>query len=351
MPRSLLLAVVLIVASLANVPPAGADPREDKVGSALRDLQATKNRSGDAQPAAADALLDITKTDRVMVDVFVDGPVTDAVAELEANGMKVLATATGPLPVAAGRLPLDRLDAVAALDVVKGIQPVVGGGTDDWPGQRDRGRHGSSWTGCPCVGWWGSTRPGQGRESRDHLRLHRPRGGGIADSVANGNLPSGRVVSLLDDTTGVIDEGRAMAEIVYDTVPGVEQIVFSSGTSAGAVGKAASIDALVAQGVKVIGDDFLYLSEPFFQDGQVAQAVNRARAARGVAYTRLRRQSGPAELGRDIQQQQRFPQLRRRGHDPDDRDRSRRKVHQRGIAVERAVGSRDDRHRCTVDQG
>ncbi len=284
MPRSLLLAVVLIVASLANVPPAGADPREDKVGSALRDLQATKNRSGDAQPAAADALLDITKTDRVMVDVFVDGPVTDAVAELEANGMKVLATATRPLPVVAGRLPLDRLDAVAALDVVKGIQPVVGGGTDDWPGTK--GTEGDTAHRGPAARALGGGDPlvrGKGvkvgiiSDSIDQL------GGGIADSVANGNLPSGRVVSLLDDTTGVIDEGRAMAEIVYDTVPGVEEIVFSSGTSAGAVGKAASIDALVAQGVKVIGDDIFYLSEPFFQDGQVAQAVNRAKAA-GVTY-------------------------------------------------------------------
>ena len=237
------------------------------------------------QPAAADALLDVTKSDRVMVDVFVDGPLTDAVAELEANGMQVLATATRPLPVVEGRLPLARLDAVAALDVVRGIQPVVGGGTDDWPGTKGtEGDTAHRGTAARALGGGDPLVRGKGvkvgiiSDSIDRV------GGGIADSVASGDLPAGRVVSLLDDTNpGVIDEGRAMAEIIYDTVPGVEQIVFSSGTSAGAVGKAASIDALVAQGVKVIGDDIFYLSEPFFQDGQVAQAVDRAKAA-GVTY-------------------------------------------------------------------
>lgn len=285
MPRRILLVIILVVASAATVPPVGANPRGDAVASALRDLQATWSRGGDVRAAANDALLEVTRNERVMVDVFVDGALPGAVAELEANGMQVLATATRPLPVAAGRLPLDRLDAVAALDVVKAIQPVVGGGTDDWPGTK--GTEGDTAHRGPAARAVGGGDPlvrGKGvkvgiiSDSIDQV------GGGIADSVANGNLPAGRVVSLLDDTDPfVVDEGRAMAEIIYDTVPGVEQIVFSSGTSAGAVSKAASIDALVAQGVKVIGDDIFYLSEPFFQDGQVAQAVNRAKAA-GVTY-------------------------------------------------------------------
>ena len=35
--------------------------------------------------------------------------------------------------------------------------------------------------------------------------------------------------------------------------------------------------------MKVIADDTTYLAEPFFQDGIVAQAIDRAKAA-GVAY-------------------------------------------------------------------
>ena len=244
-----------------------------------------KSRGGDVPAAANDALLDVTRSERVMVDVFVVGPLPDAIADLQANGMQVLATATQPLPVVAGRLPLERLDAVAALDVVKGIQPVVGGGTDDWPGTKGtEGDTAHRGTAARALGGGDPLVRGKGVKVGVISDSINQVNGGIADSVASGNLPADRVVSLLDDTgSGVIDEGRAMAEIIYDTVPGVEQIVFSSGTSAGAVGKAASIDALVAQGVKVIGDDIFYLSEPFFQDGQVAQAVNRAKAA-GVTY-------------------------------------------------------------------
>ncbi len=88
---------------------------------------------------------------------------------------------------------------------------------------------------------------------------------------------------LLDDTQpGIIDEGRAMAEIIYDEAPGITDIYFSTGTIS-AAGKAASINNLVAAGVKVIADDIFYLDEPMFQDGQVAQAVDAAKAA-GVNY-------------------------------------------------------------------
>ena len=73
-----------------------------------------------------------------------------------------------------------------------------------------------------------------------------------------------------------------MAEIVYDTAPGIPKIIFARG-GGGAATRANNIDALVAAGAKVITDDTFYLSQPFFQDGIVAQAVDRAKA-NGVAY-------------------------------------------------------------------
>ena len=85
-----------------------------------------------------------------------------------------------------------------------------------------------------------------------------------------------------DPGPGTIDEGRAMAEIIYDEAPGITEMFFSTGTT-GAAAKAASINNLVAAGVKVIADDIFYLDEPMFQDGQVAQAVDAAKAA-GVTY-------------------------------------------------------------------
>ncbi|MEZ5119694.1 MAG: S8 family serine peptidase [Candidatus Nanopelagicales bacterium] len=284
MIRSLLLASLLVAASMSNVAPAVADVKGDTVGSALRALQGTKARGGDVKRAGADALLDVTRNERVMVDVFVTGSLPDAVAGLEVNGMQVLATSERPLPVVSGRLGLVRLDPVAALDFVRGIQPVVGGGTDDWPGTK--GTQGDTAHRGPAARALGGGNPlvrGKGVKVGIISDTIDSVGGGIADSVASGNLPAGRVVSLQEDPDPfVVDEGRAMAEIVYDTVPGVEQIVFSSGTVS-AAGKAASINALVNQGVKVIGDDIFWLTEPFFQDGQVAQAVNNARAA-GVTY-------------------------------------------------------------------
>src|SRR3954452_22623576 len=73
-----------------------------------------------------------------------------------------------------------------------------------------------------------------------------------------------------------------MAQIVYDEAPGIPKIVFATG-GGGAVNRANNIDALVAAGSKVVADDGVYLSEPFFQDGVVAQAADRAKA-NGTGY-------------------------------------------------------------------
>jgi hypothetical protein len=66
----------------------------------------------------------------------------------------------------------------------------------------------------------------------------------VAGSQGGGDLP-GSVTVLLDDTdlSWVIDEGRAMGEIVYDMAPGVTDMYFSSGTTAGAAAKAAAAEA------------------------------------------------------------------------------------------------------------
>ena len=107
-------------------------------------------------------------------------------------------------------------------------------------------------------------------------------GAGVAGSQASGDLPANVTVLLDDPPAGTIDEGRAMAEIIYDEAPGVTEMFFSTGTVS-APGKAASINNLVAAGVKVIADDIFYIDEPMFQDGVVAQAVDAAKAA-GVNY-------------------------------------------------------------------
>ncbi len=77
------------------------------------------------------------------------------------------------------------------------------------------------------------------------------------------------------------DEGRAMLQIVYDVAPGTSLAFYTAENSEADF--ASGIGKLAAAGAKVIADDVGYYDEPFFQDGEVAQAIN-AVEAQGVAY-------------------------------------------------------------------
>ena len=77
------------------------------------------------------------------------------------------------------------------------------------------------------------------------------------------------------------DEGRAMLQIVYDVAPGTSLAFYTAENSEADF--ANGIGALARAGAKVIADDVGYFDEPFFQDGEVAQAIN-AVEAQGVAY-------------------------------------------------------------------
>jgi hypothetical protein len=98
--------------------------------------------------------------------------------------------------------------------------------------------------------------------------------------VLNGDLPAG--VQVLADSAGGTDEGRAMAQIVHDVAPGAG-IAFATGAG-GEANFATNVRRLANQGgADVIVDDLFYLSEPMFQDGLIAQAVDEVKS-QGVAY-------------------------------------------------------------------
>ena len=131
-----------------------------------------------------------------------------------------------------------------------------------------------------------------------------------------------------------------MAEIVYDTAPGIPRMVFHTGS--GAANRATGIDELVAAGAKVIADDTFQITEPFFQDGVVAQAVDRAKAA-GVTLHRVGRQPRPPELGGHLLRR-RGPRLRRRATP----SQTARHVHRTATSSSRSSGtSRGARRRPT----
>jgi hypothetical protein len=102
--------------------------------------------------------------------------------------------------------------------------------------------------------------------------------GGYNANIASGDLPAG--VQILQDS-GFTDEGRGMAQLIYDIAPGAS-LAFAT-ANGGQAGFASNIIALKNAGAKVIVDDVSYFAETMFQDGVIAQAVDQVAAA-GVAY-------------------------------------------------------------------
>ena len=120
-----------------------------------------------------------------------------------------------------------------------------------------------------------------------------------ADDVASGDLPgagnpngnSTPVTVLQEGDPGDTDEGRAMLQIVHDVAPKA-RLGFAT-ANGGEVNFANNIRALAGfadapnavPGFKadIIVDDVIYPTEPMFQDGVVAQAVDDVAAPGRVA--------------------------------------------------------------------
>ena len=116
--------------------------------------------------------------------------------------------------------------------------------------------------------------------------------GAAPADVASGELPGAGnpvgntlpVTVLLDDPAGG-DEGRAMLQIVHDIAPKA-QLFFATAD----VSEASFADNIVAlrsapYNCDIIIDDIIYLDEPVFQDGIVAQAVNTVTASGGLYFS------------------------------------------------------------------
>ncbi len=113
---------------------------------------------------------------------------------------------------------------------------------------------------------------------------------GTADSgIYSGDLPGAAnpygytsEIEVLQDIEGGSDEGRAMMEIIHDVSPGAQMAFHTA--FLGDADFAEGILLLAENGCNIITDDVSYFNEPFFQDGIIAQALDKAVKKYKVSY-------------------------------------------------------------------
>eukprot|EP00899_Mesostigma_viride_P018274 jgi/Mesvir1/26448/Mv16127-RA.2 len=100
--------------------------------------------------------------------------------------------------------------------------------------------------------------------------------------------PQDRLEVILDlptlcgeDFSEIADEGRAIAEIVYDVAPGAAIAFYTAFVSLSDF--AHGIRLLADRGCDIVVDDIFYFAEPAFFDGAIASAVNDV-TRKGVHY-------------------------------------------------------------------
>jgi subtilisin family serine protease len=101
--------------------------------------------------------------------------------------------------------------------------------------------------------------------------------GGAESDIASGDLPSGIQV-LQDFPSGGKDEGRAIMQLIHDVAPGANFLFHTPSTSQSlstiTTDYANAIRNLADAGARIIVSDVGDPSDPMFQDGIVAQAID-----------------------------------------------------------------------------
>jgi hypothetical protein len=165
-------------------------------------------------------------------------------------------------------VPVDALDAVAALPWVSTVRPATRPQVDAGPVTSE----GVRLHRADVAQRIGLTGRGQ--------RVGAMSDGvtSLAESVAKGELPAD--VQVLDPGDG--DEGTGMLEIVHDSAPGAKLLF--SGTGETLEDHVAGLRALAAAGSNLITEDLAFDDEPAFQQG-LAASTAEALARSGVWFS------------------------------------------------------------------
>ena len=345
---ALLLGVPAAAAALLVAAPAGAatsSPTAARIDGHVRALAATQARSGDAaaDAAAGQADAQVTPGGRILVDVYVRGDLRATVAALRGAGMQVTgSTARAPVPTVEGWLPLEAADDAAALGAVRSVQAVAGIGTDTG-GALSQGDAAHRGPGARALGGGitgAGVKVGVISDSIDKV------GAGISGSQGTGDLPADVHRSHRRAERRSTKAGRWPRSSTTPR-PGITTMVFASGTATRS--RRQGRGDRQPRRRRGEGDRRRHrpaLGEPFFQDGVVAAAVDRAQAA-GVAYFASAGQPRSAELRGDVHADAGWrPRFRGRGCLPDDLDHPARRLPRRQSPMGRAVGPGRHGSRC-----
>ena len=238
-----------------------------KAGQHLAQLDIAFREGRDFDRVLAEAKrVFIFRGDKIGVDLYGTGDFATLERTLRTFEMDVVAT-DASIGLVEGYIPISRIRDLADYGAVRGFQPIY----------------------RPVVRQQGSA-ANQGDQTlfADQARTQfnvdgtgvtvgvlsdtvNQVGGGLADSINSGDLPTGINV-LQDGAAGGSDEGRAMLELIHDIAPGASLAYHTAEGGPASFGN--GIRALSRQaGADIIVDDIGYLNEPVFQDGLVGRAV------------------------------------------------------------------------------
>lgn len=223
-----------------------------------------------ARKALGDELVGVDAAGGLDLQLHATGAVTKAqTAQLAALGATVKSSSAdfaavpgADLPQAGlvhAVVPVDRLDAVAALPWVAAVRPSIRPQTDVGPVSSE----GAVLHRADKANRLGITGRGQ--------RVGAMSDGvtSLAESVAKGELPPD--VQVLDAGDG--DEGTGMLEIVHDSAPGAKLLF--SGTGETLEDHVGGLRNLAAAGATMITEDLAFDDEPAFQQGLAATTAER----------------------------------------------------------------------------
>jgi subtilisin family serine protease len=228
-----------------------------KVTTLLRQTSERIATLADASPASLSTpLLKVDEKGNIEVDVWLLDTSAEAIAKLVQNGL-VIERDNLSVNVVEGWLAYDRIEEIAKMPEVRMVRlpayPDVDTGSVNSQGDAihranlARSALGVNGSGIKvCV-------ISDGVNSR-------------ASAQASGDLPA----SIDVRKPGNGDEGTAMLEIIHDLAPGATLGFYGPST---AVDMANGIRTLRSAGCNVIVDDLSFNGEPYFQDGQINQAI------------------------------------------------------------------------------